>query len=136
MSFSAARQRRIYRAKLLHRKDPLGPAFNLNLVWAQRMLQLSAAVCDENCDVRMVPVAFHDASTPRKLCKSAPPEAVQAYKEAMKQRNLNALARQALEDLQRERGGSTAGSPPLSTCSLTAATPTGKCSVVFRQTPP
>lgn len=27
-----------------YRKDPLGPPFNLNLVWAQRMLQLSAVV--------------------------------------------------------------------------------------------
>ena len=29
-----------------YRKDPLGPPFNLNLVWAQRRLQLSAAVAD------------------------------------------------------------------------------------------
>lgn len=94
------------------RKDPLGPAFNLNLVWAQRMLQLSAAVWDENYDVRMVPVAFKDASTPRKPRKTAPPEAVQIYKEQMKQRNLNALARKALEDLQQERAGENGGLAP------------------------
>jgi hypothetical protein len=35
------------------------------------MLQLSAAVCDENGDVRMVPVAFRDASTPHKPRMSA-----------------------------------------------------------------
>jgi len=95
-----------------YRRDPLGPAFNLNLVWAQRMLQLSAAVCDENCDVRMVPVAFLNASTPHKPRKTAPPEALQAYKEEMKQRNLNALARQALEGLQRERAREHGGVSP------------------------
>lgn len=85
------------------RKDPLGPAFNLNLVWAQRMLQFSAAVIDDHHDVRMVPIAFKDASTPSKPRKTAPPEAVQLYQEQMKQRNLNALALQALEALQQER---------------------------------
>jgi len=95
-----------------YRKDPLGPAFNLNLVWAQRMLQLSGAVCDENHDVRMVPVAFKDASTPRKPRKTSPPEAVQIYKEQMKQRNLNVLARQALEDLQQERAVENGGLAP------------------------
>jgi hypothetical protein len=95
-----------------YRKDPLGPAFNLNLVWAQRMLQLSGAVCDENHDVRMVPVVFQDASTPRKPRKTAPPEVVQTYKEQMKQRNLNALAVQALEDLQQERAGEHSGVAP------------------------
>ena len=29
-----------------YRKDPLGPPFNLNLVWAQRRIQFSAAVSD------------------------------------------------------------------------------------------
>jgi hypothetical protein len=95
-----------------YRKDPLGPAFNLNLVWAQRMLQISGAVCDENRDVRMVPVVYKDASTPRKPRKSAPPEVVDAYKEQMKQRNLNALAVHALEDLQQERAGENGGVAP------------------------
>jgi DDE superfamily endonuclease len=95
-----------------YRKDPLGPAFNLNLVWAQRMLQLSAALVDENADVRMVPIAFKDASTPRKPRKTAPPEAVRLYKEQMKQRNLNALAVQVLEALQQERSEENAGIAP------------------------
>jgi hypothetical protein len=95
-----------------YRRDPLGPAFHLNLVWAQRRLQLSGAVCDPYNDVRLVPVAFKDASTPRKPRKSAPPEAVQTYKEQMKQRNLNALALQALEQLQQERADEHGGQAP------------------------
>ena len=95
-----------------YRRDPLGPAFNLNLVWAQRRLQLSGAVCDPHNDVRLVPVAFKDASTPRKPRQSAPPEVVQTYKEQMKQRNLNALALQALEELQQERAEEHGGEAP------------------------
>jgi hypothetical protein len=37
-----------------YRKDPLGPPFNVNLVWAQRRIQLSAAVIDENHEVLSV----------------------------------------------------------------------------------
>lgn len=95
-----------------YRKDPLGPAFQLNLVWAQRMLQLSAAVVDANHDVRLVPLAFTDASTPRKPRKTAPPAAVQLYQEQMKQRNLNTLAVQALAALQQERTQENAGAAP------------------------
>ena len=95
-----------------YRKDPLGPPFNLNLVWAQRRLQLSAAVADENNEVRMIPIAFQDASAPRKPRKSAPVEQVELYKEQMKQRNLNALATDALRQLQQERAEENAGTAP------------------------
>ena len=95
-----------------YRKDPLGPAFNLNLVWAQRMLQLSATVVDEHHDVRLVPLAFKDASTPRKPRKTASPEMLCAYREQMKQRNLNTLAVQALTGLQQERTQENNGVTP------------------------
>lgn len=95
-----------------YRRDPLGPSFSVNLVWAQRVQSLSAAITDENGDVRMVPIGFLDASTPRKPRITAPPEAVLAYKEEMKQRNLNALAIGALGGLQRERTQENQGSAP------------------------
>jgi hypothetical protein len=94
------------------RKDPLGPPFNLNLVWAQRRIQLSAAVADKDHEVRMIPISFMDASTPRKPAKTAPPEALELYKERMKQRNLNTLAVQALGQLQAERATENAGAAP------------------------
>ena len=50
-----------------YRKDPLGPAFNINLVWAQRMIQFSACIPGANGEGRMVPINFVDASTPRKM---------------------------------------------------------------------
>lgn len=86
-----------------YRKDPLGAPFHLNLVWAQRELQISGAVADSNGHMRMIPIQFLDASTPRKPRKGSPPEARQAYLEQMKQRNLNALACQCLHRLQHQR---------------------------------
>jgi hypothetical protein len=86
-----------------YRKDPLGPPFNINLVWAQRMIQFSAAVPNEQGGVRMIPIDFVDASTPRKPRKTESEEVWEAYKEEMKQRNLNKLAVDTLHRLQSER---------------------------------
>jgi hypothetical protein len=85
------------------RKDPLGPPFHLNLVWAHRELQMSAAVSDERQEVRMIPIAFRDASTPRKPRAGAPQKEWTAHAEQMRQRNLNTLATDLLHELQRER---------------------------------
>jgi len=95
-----------------YRRDPLGPPFNLNLVWAQRRLQFSAAVPERSGDARMIPIAFQDASTPRKPRKTASPEQLELHKEQMKQRNLNALAIKALEELQQDRTDENAGVAP------------------------
>ena len=95
-----------------YRKDPLGPAFNLNLIWAQRMQQISAAVADENNAARMIPIGYRDASTPRKPRKGSAPEQFEFYKEQMKQRNLNALAVESLRRLQAERASDNGGSTP------------------------
>ncbi len=96
-----------------YRRDPLGPPFNINLVWALRSLQLSAAVADEEGEVRMIPICFEDASTPRKPRKGSAGEAVEAYKEQMKQRNLNARAIAAIAQLQRERAEDNNGVTPI-----------------------
>lgn len=95
-----------------YRRDPLGPPFAVNLVWAQREQAMSAAVADENNDVRMVPVGFRDASTPRKPRKGSTEESVGQYREEMKQRNLNALAVESLARLQSERGEENGGEIP------------------------
>jgi hypothetical protein len=95
-----------------YRKDPLGPPFNVNLVWAQRRLQISAAVADTDGEVRMIPIAFKDASTPRKPRKNSEDETLQTYREQMKQRNLNAVAVEALESLQDQRAKENNGIAP------------------------
>jgi len=83
-----------------YRRDPLGPPFQVNLVWAQREQAMSAAIADGNGDVRMVPIGFRDASTPRKPRKGSAPEEMGEYLEEMKQRNLNALAVETLTCLK------------------------------------
>ncbi len=95
-----------------YRKDPLSPAFNLNLVWAQRRIQFSAAVTDEDQEVRMIPISFCDASTPRKPSKFATHDQIKIYKESMKQRNLNTLAKQSLHQLQQDRANENGGITP------------------------
>jgi hypothetical protein len=95
-----------------YRRDPLGPRFQINLVWAQRQQAMSAAIADENGDVRMVPIGFRDASTPRKPRKGSAPEQFDQYREQMSQHNLNALAVESLTQLQRERGRENGGSTP------------------------
>jgi hypothetical protein len=61
----------------------------------------------------MIPIAFQDASTPRKPRKNAGEEEVAAYRETMKQRNLNTLAIEKLAALQDERTETGAQPPPL-----------------------
>lgn len=87
------------------RKDPLSPAFNVNLVWSQRVIQFSAALLGPDGEARMIPIDFVDASTPRKPRKNQPQEDWNAYGESMKQKNLNRQALDAVTRLQEQRGG-------------------------------
>ena len=96
-----------------YRKDPLGPPFNLNLVWAQRMIQLSAGVPGPDGEVRMIPIAFRDASTPRKPRKTAPPEDWAGYRELLRQTNLNRRALGMVQDLQQCRTSAGGVTQPL-----------------------
>lgn len=96
-----------------YRRDPLSPPFHVNLVWAQRMIQLSAAVPAANGDVRMIPVCFQDASTPRKPRKNAPQEQWDRYREVLKQTNLNHRAMQAITAIQQDRCHQGTGATPL-----------------------
>lgn len=95
------------------RRDPLGPPFSINLVWAQRMIQYSAAVVGPNGEARMIPICFQDASTPRKPKRNATEETMKIYREKMKQRNLNTLASKQLATLQDQRAISGNQFPPL-----------------------
>ena len=60
----------------------------------------------------MIPISFRDASTPRKPAKSATPKQLETYKERMKQRNLNTLAKESLHQLQEDRARENGGTAP------------------------
>lgn len=85
-----------------YRRDPLGPKFQVNLVLAQRFIQLSAAMPGEDGSARLVPVDFKHAPSPRKPGAKADPSQVAEYKERRKQLNLNALANERIASLRAE----------------------------------
>ncbi|MGH7956106.1 MAG: IS701 family transposase [Opitutaceae bacterium] len=74
------------------KRDPLGPAFQTNLVRGQRFVQLTAAWPGPDGQARMIPVDFTHAPTPPKPGKRASAAEKKQYKEQQKQQRLNAVA--------------------------------------------
>jgi hypothetical protein len=74
------------------KRDPLGPAFQTNLVRGQRFVQLSAAWPGPDGQARLIPVDFTHAPTPPKPAKRADAAEHQRYKEKQKQQRLNVVA--------------------------------------------
>jgi hypothetical protein len=74
------------------RKDPLGPPFNINFVWGQRVLQFSAAIPAADGSARLVPVDWQEAPLPKKPSRHADSDTQAAYVEARKQANINEVA--------------------------------------------
>ena len=82
------------------KRDPLGPAFQTNLVRGQRYLQIAAAWPGADGRAHLLPVDFTHAPTPPKPAKKAPASQHQLYKEQQKQQRLNVVARARLEHLR------------------------------------
>lgn len=82
------------------RKDPLGPPFNINFVWGQRVLQFSAAIPAADGSARLVPVDWHEAPLPQKPSAKADEATLQAYGEARRQANINCVALQRMQKLR------------------------------------
>ncbi len=79
------------------RRDPLGPAFHTNFIWAQRFIQISLSLHDKqmNCESRAIPVDFHHCPSVRKPSRNATESDLLTYKENKKKQNLS------LQGLQR-----------------------------------
>ena len=74
------------------RRDPLGPAFHTNFIWAQRFIQLSISVhdaADLNSQSRAIAVDFHHSPSVKKLGKNASDGERLAFIESRKQQNLS-----------------------------------------------
>ena len=74
------------------RRDPLGPAFHTNFIWAQRFIQMSISLygeADFNSQSRAIPVDFHHSPTMKKLAKNANDADKAVYIESRKQQNLS-----------------------------------------------
>ena len=72
------------------RRDPLGPPFQTNLIRAQRVLEISAAVpggADRQA-ARLIPLDFQHAPTPPKPRKNASAQQRRQYREASRKASL------------------------------------------------
>lgn len=83
-------------------RDPLGPPFNVNLIWAQRFIQVSAAAHTENGMVRMVPVDFVHAPAPCKPRKGATEEDWKAFREAKREMALPRKGAECMGNLRKK----------------------------------
>lgn len=83
------------------KRDPLGPAFQTNLVRAQRYLQLTAAWPGPDGQAVMLPVDFTHAPSPPKPPKKATAGQRQQYRERQKKQRLSAVAISRIEHLRK-----------------------------------
>ena len=85
-----------------YRRDPLGPKFHTNFIWAQRFVQLTAALPHGpgTGGVRTIPIDFQHAPTPRKPKKNASPEEWKTYDAQRKKTNLCLLAARRIQHLR------------------------------------
>jgi len=75
------------------RRDPLGPRFQANLIWAQRFVQTALALPEGSGAVRAraIPVQLRPAPTAARPRKSAPPEAWAHYREEQRRLALSGV---------------------------------------------
>lgn len=95
------RGRKVYGA--CWRRDPLGPPFTTSFAWAQRFLQISAALPSASfgpCQARGVPVDLtHAPSAPRPR-KTAPPETWKEYRRQQQSMKVSSVGAQRLAVLR------------------------------------
>ena len=86
------------------RPDPLGAPFQVSFVWAQRIVQMAAAMPEGTDGVaRTVPIDFGLAPTPRRPRPKAPESEWSAYRQEQKRLNINRQAVTRLERLAQQR---------------------------------
>ncbi len=92
-------------------RDPMGPAFHLNFIKAQRFVQMSMAAPDHNGMARMIPIDFVHAPAPKKPRPEADEQTCAQFRKAKREMalpkvgadRLNALRNAMDQDGQRER---------------------------------
>jgi len=86
------------------RRDPLGPRFSTNFVWASRFLQISLALpaSPETAvsSARAVPIDLEHAPTPRKPKRPASAEQLKAWRQAADAAAISALGARRMQALR------------------------------------
>jgi len=81
-------------------RDPMGPAFRVNLVRAQRFVQVSMALPVHDRSARMVPVDFVHAPPAAKPKRNADPQAWQRYKQQCRLQKMSQVGADRLAALR------------------------------------
>jgi len=100
MDDTLVRKRGAHIAGVAWRRDPLGPAFQTNLVRGQRFLQFSAAWPLEDGQARMMPIGFFHAPPAAKPAQGADAATLEQHREEKKQRALNQQALAHMKSLR------------------------------------
>jgi hypothetical protein len=85
-------------------RDPLSPAFHVNLIWGLRFLQASISLPhyleDAHCSWRSYPIAFEEVPVVKKPGKKASEEQIEEYLQAKKEQNLSVAALELMRDIK------------------------------------
>jgi len=118
------------------RRDPLGPPFADNFIWASRFLQLSVALPADPGQMaspaRAIPVDLQHAPSPRKPSKRAPEELWKAWRAASAVSTVSALGAQRITALRTALDAHPGG---MQRRLLVCADATFTCRAVFKDLP-
>ncbi len=94
-------------------RDPISPAFHVNLCYGLRFVQVSVLVSPTDAPgaARALPVRFDFAPPAVKPKKNAPPEMLEAYKKEKKQRSLPLAGLAAITSVRRSLDGRAETAP-------------------------
>lgn len=81
-------------------RDPLSPPFHTNLVLSQRILQISAAIPNDDNSAEVIPVDFIQAPLPKKPRPKAPKADWDAYEQERLKCNINLYGAQRIQHLR------------------------------------
>lgn len=81
-------------------RDPLSPPFHTNLTLAQRVLQISAAIPNDDDSAEMIPVDFIQAPLPKKPRPKAPKADWDAYEQERLKCNINLYGAHRIQHLR------------------------------------
>jgi hypothetical protein len=88
------------------RVDPQSPPFQINFILGQRVLQLAAAVpFGSEGAARSIPLDFVEAPTAKRPGKKATDAEKKAYRELQRQKNINAVGLQRVQNLVQAQAG-------------------------------
>ncbi len=116
------------------RRDPLGPHFTTNFVWAQRFLQVACMIPESGlaCRARAIPVEFRHAPTPKRPSKHATEVQWAEYRTQQAATRISVVGRQRLQALRGRLDSIAAGSKRLL---VTAVDGSFTNNTVFREIP-